>query len=142
MFTIGKFKMKYFLLLLGLSFNVFAFELPIVRIVDGDTISTKIFSMPRELQDYKIRVLGIDTPEKGHLAQCPKEAEMAIRASKFTREFIGQVRKMDVDKCSHDKYGGRIDCEVYINGKSLGDALIASGLARKYNGGKKSSWCE
>ena len=28
-----------------------------------------------------------------------------------------------------------------IRGKSLGDGLVLNGLARRYGGGKKSSWC-
>lgn len=132
---------KFLILLLCLSFNSFAFELPIIRVVDGDTIATKVMSMPREIQDYKIRVLGIDTPEKAPRAKCQKEAELAIKATKFTKDFIGKEKTMMVDKCSHDKYGGRIDCEVAIKGVSLGPELVKAGLAKPYNGGKKSSWC-
>lgn len=135
--------MKFKIIFLSLiSFNVFAFELPIVKVVDGDTISTKIMSMPRTLQDYKIRVVGIDTPEKGKLAKCEKEAALGLQATKFTKDFIGKEKVMNVDNCKHDKYGGRIDCDVFINGKSLSKALIDAKLAKPYDGGTKSSWCE
>ena len=29
----------------------------------------------------------------------------------------------------------------FVDGKNLSDMLIANGLARPYNGGAKSSWC-
>ena len=37
----------------------------------------------------------------------------------------------------------RIVADVYVDGENLAEALIDSGMAVKYDGGKKNtSWCE
>jgi endonuclease YncB( thermonuclease family) len=35
----------------------------------------------------------------------------------------------------------RIVAEVYVDGKSLTESLIAAGLGYRYHGGKKKAWC-
>jgi len=42
-----------------------------------------------------------------------------------------------------DEYAGRIDARVQLaDGRDLGAAMIAEGLARPYDGGKREGWCE
>ena len=36
----------------------------------------------------------------------------------------------------------RILANVMIDGQSLGDDLVRNMLARKYDGGKRSGWCD
>jgi endonuclease YncB( thermonuclease family) len=43
---------------------------------------------------------------------------------------------------AHDKYGGRVLGDVFLDGKRLSEMLIANGFARRYHGEKKSSWCD
>lgn len=115
----------------------------VTRLKDGDTFEIAANWSPYDL-DWSVRVLGIDTPEKGHLAKCDIERDRAARAralaTRLLNESQGRVRLVRV---KHDKYGGRIDAEVILaNGESLGDELIAAGLARPYNGnGPKPNWC-
>ena len=41
-----------------------------------------------------------------------------------------------------DKYGGRIDATVKVDGRDLAPALIAAGLGHPFNGeGKRAGWC-
>lgn len=116
--------------------------LPIVGGVDGDTIKTRIDALPCPLCKVSIRLRGIDTPEKGHRAKCAKEANLALHASKMTKDMIGSATLMTVRNPDWDKYGGRIDGEVIINGLNVGNELIANGLARPYTGkGPKPDWC-
>jgi endonuclease YncB( thermonuclease family) len=48
------------------------YDAQITRVIDGDTVA---FAAPWLLDPLKkelsIRVFGVDTPEKGHRAQCP-----------------------------------------------------------------------
>jgi micrococcal nuclease len=39
-----------------------------------------------------------------------------------------------------DKYGRAVR-EVRINGRDVGEAMIAAGLARSYAGEKRQGWC-
>jgi micrococcal nuclease len=92
-----------------------------------------------------IRVLGVDTPEKGHRATCPQEAAAAEKASQFTKDSLNSAIKAKqpvlIEIQKHDKYGGRVLGDVLINGQKLSAMLIANGHARPYFGKKKSSWC-
>lgn len=118
----------------------------ITRVIDGDTVAFQADFLPAPLKpELSIRVLGVDTPEKGHRAECPKEAAAAEKASQFTKDSLnaaikaGQPVLIEIQK--HDKYGGRVLGDVIINGQRLSDMLIANGHARVYHGEKKTSWC-
>ena len=119
---------------------------PVTRVIDGDTVEFNAPFMPAPLpKKLSIRVLGVDTPEKGHRASCPQEAAAAEQASQFTKDTLNKAYKSNlpvvIELNSHDKYGGRVLGDVIVNGQRLSAMLIANGHARPYFGEKKSSWC-
>ena len=119
---------------------------PITRVIDGDTVAFRADFLPAPLKpELSIRVLGVDTPEKGHRASCPQEAAAAEKASQFTKHSLNSAIKAKqpvlIEIQKHDKYGGRVLGDVIINGQRLSAMLIANGHARPYFGEKKSSWC-
>lgn len=115
---------------------------PITRVIDGDTVAFKADFMPAPLKpELSIRVLGVDTPEKGHRAACEKEAKAAIAASDFTKQAVSKAKTVQIELKSHDKYGGRVLGDVILDGKRLSQLLIENGHARPYKGDKKESWC-
>ena len=135
--------MKISLITLFLLFSptAYAYDWEILRIIDGDTLEIKNECFPKELK-LSVRVLGIDTPEKGLRAKCDKEAKLAEQASKFTKQFVGKNKTASFRNIKWDKYGGRLLADVEINGKSLAGELIRNNYARSYDGKKKGSWCE
>jgi len=86
-------------------------------------------------------VYGVDTPEKGHRAQCPQENTKGLAATEFTKTTIANGKKIQVAIATWDKFGGRVLGDVLIDGKSLRVALIKNGYAREYYGLAKESWC-
>lgn len=100
-------------------------------VVDGDTFW---------LNGQKIRVADIDTPET-HPARCPGEAALGDAATRRLQELLNagdfSLRSVDRDR---DRYG-RLLRVVERDGQSLGDMLIAEGLARPYAGGIRAGWC-
>jgi endonuclease YncB( thermonuclease family) len=114
---------------------------PVVGIRDGDTIAVDIPGLPATLNPVAIRLRGVDTPESGGQAKCVAERNLARRATGFTKLAIARGRRIEFTALDWDKYGGRIDAEVWIDGVSLADQLIAAGLARAYDGGKRDGWC-
>jgi len=112
----------------------------VTRVFDGDTIGVLVPTFPPELK-VKIRVRGIDTPEKRGLAKCQAERSLADKATTFTQDKINNARTISFDTLSWDKYGGRIVANVIIDEQDLGVQLINAGLARPYYGGYKASWC-
>jgi endonuclease YncB( thermonuclease family) len=116
--------------------------LPIISVVDGDTIATDLSRLPIPLNRVKIRVGGIDTPEKNYLAKCEKERELGLEAKAFVEKLVEGHSKMKVENYSYDKYGGRIVADVKIGGKSVAAELINAGLAMPYDGkGPRPDWC-
>jgi len=86
-------------------------------------------------------VFGVDTPEKGHRAQCPSEAQRGEAATAFTKQAIANSQKRQIVLMDWDKYGGRVLGDVLLNGQSLRQMLISNGFAREYYGEAKTSWC-
>ena len=118
------------------------YDAVITRVIDGDTVAFQADFLPAPLKkELSIRVFGVDTPEKGHRAQCPSEAQRGEAASAFTKQLIAASQKRQVVLMDWDKYGGRVLGDVILNGVSLRQQLIANGFAREYYGEAKTSWC-
>jgi endonuclease YncB( thermonuclease family) len=119
------------------------YDYVITRVIDGDTVAFAAPFLPDPLkEELSIRVFGVDTPEKGHRAMCPKEAEMGEAASAFTKDLVAISKTQQIAIMDWDKYGGRVLGDVILDGKSLRALLIEKGYAREYYGEAKQSWCE
>jgi endonuclease YncB( thermonuclease family) len=118
------------------------YDAVITRVIDGDTVAFQANFLPEPLKkELSIRVFGVDTPEKGHRAQCPLEASKGEAASLFTKTQVNASTKRQVILMDWDKYGGRVLGDVILDGKSLREMLIHQGYAREYYGEAKQSWC-
>ena len=116
----------------------------VVKVSDGDTIQFEAPFMEQYLglkPVLSLRVLGVDTPEKGGRAQCPQEDAKAQAASAFTKDAVAKAKTIQFEIKDHDKFGGRVLGDVFINGQRLSEMLIKNGHARAYFGEKKQSWC-
>ena len=119
------------------------YDAVITRVIDGDTVAFQADFLPAPLKkELSIRVFGVDTPEKGHRAQCPSEAQRGEAASAFTKAQINASSNRQIVLMDWDKYGGRVLGDVVLDGKSLRHLLIANGHAREYYGEAKTSWCQ
>lgn len=119
------------------------YDYVITRVIDGDTVAFAAPFLPDPLkEELSIRVFGVDTPEKGHRAMCPKEAEMGAAASAFTKDLVATSKTQQIAIMDWDKYGGRVLGDIILDGKSLRALLIEKGYAREYYGEAKQSWCE
>jgi len=141
---------KFLSILLLLPLMVFAqkqmpgvaYDFPITRVLDGDTVAFQAPFLPAPLkQELSIRVFGVDTPEKGHRAQCPQEAQRGEMATAFTKQQVASAQRRQVVLMNWDKFGGRVLGDVILDGRSLRQMLIQNGFAREYYGEAKQSWC-
>ena len=138
--------MKKLIALAALSFSTAVLANPydykIVKVADGDTVVFEAPFMPKPLKpQLSLRVLGVDTPEKGARAACPEEAAAAEKASAFTKNLVANAKTIQIELKEHDKFGGRVLGDVIIDGQRLSELLIKNGHARAYFGEKKASWC-
>ena len=118
------------------------YDAKIVRVNDGDTVVIAAPFLPAPLKpELAVRVYGVDTPEKGHRAQCPSEAQRGEAATAFTKNAVASTQKHQVVLYGWDKFGGRVLGDMILNGVSLRAELIKNGFAREYYGEAKQSWC-
>jgi micrococcal nuclease len=97
---------------------------------DGDTL--------RSPAGERIRVKGIDTPEiKG---ACAYERRLALEARDYVTAVVRSSRTTEIRRVGIDKYG-RTLAYVLVDGKDLGDEMVSRGLARKWEG-RRRSWCQ
>jgi endonuclease YncB( thermonuclease family) len=139
--------MKKFIAFFAIAFSSTAianpYEYKILKVSDGDTVVFEAPFMPAPLKpQLSLRVLGVDTPEKGARAGCPSEAAAAEKASAFTKNLVANAKKIQIELKEHDKFGGRVLGDLIVDGQRLSELLIKNGHARAYFGEKKASWCE
>ncbi len=101
----------------------------LVRVIDGDTF---------EVDGERIRIADIDTPEVN--GRCAHESELAARATGRMRDLLHQG-PFDLNPIARDedRYGRKLRI-VTRDGRSLGDILVAEGLARTWSG-RREPWC-
>jgi endonuclease YncB( thermonuclease family) len=117
----------------------------VVSIYDGDTLTVQIPYLPDVFGDrLSVRVNGIDTPEMR--SDCATKAErdaekiLAIKARDAVGEMIANGKRVTLTNLDRDKYF-RLLATVVVDGRVVGDELIARGLAVPYSGGTKVGWC-
>lgn len=113
----------------------------VVRVLDGDTVEVDVFLWPGLAQRIKLRLAGVNTPEKRGRGVSLCEKVAAKRATEFTRRFLKRALQVIVSGVKLGKFAGRVLGKISVNGKDLGDALMAAGLARPYSGGRRKAWC-
>lgn len=102
-----------------------------IRIIDGDTV---------QVGQHIIRLIGFDTPET-HRPRCVSELNRGKKATRRLRSFIkeAQFAKFLFNQ-SKDQYG-RLLAKMYLNNRDAADIMVSAGLAKRYNGGLRESWC-
>ena len=111
-----------------------------VRNYDGDTITFNLLNLhPIIGNKIAIRVNGVDTPEiRG---KCDKEKYDAEQAKGMVEDFLKDAERIDLKNMERGKYF-RIAADVIVDGESLGNILVESGMAIRYDGGRKvKGWC-
>lgn len=125
------------------AFMAKTYDAEVIRVLDGDTVVIAARYLPEPLKpELAVRVFGVDTPEKAPRAKCIAEAERGLAATAFTKQAVANATTVQVSIMSWDKYGGRVLGDLLLNGNSLSKMLIDAGLARRYFGEKKESWCQ
>lgn len=112
-----------------------------LRVIDGDSLEVRARLWLGLDLTVQVRIRGIDAPETGFRAKCSSERRMGAAAKdRLVDLAVGELMLANI---SADKYGGRVDADVSNGaGTDLKTAMLASGLARAYDGKKRSDWCD
>jgi micrococcal nuclease len=125
----------------------------VVRVVDGDTVDLAMELIPGQYFQLRVRLYGIDTPEKRPLKTAPNRDEEIAAAKRSTEALDGQLRRSNyiIDRAEFreaDKYG-RWLCDLFVRNNEndythLNEWMIREGYAKPYFGGTKEKFvvCE
>lgn len=105
----------YFIVLPSLCFG---FNAKVVNISDGDTVTV----VTDANKQVKIRLYGIDTPEKGQA--------FGQKAKEFTSKSVSG-KNVTIEEINKDRYGRTVGI-ISANGSILNEELIKNGLAWHY----------
>lgn len=96
----------------------------VLRVVDGDTLKVQIVD-----KDYKVRLLGVDTPESVSPKKEKNTKEGKI-ASEYTKKNLeGKDIILEFDVSPYDRYG-RLLAYVYVDGICYNEKLLEEGYAK------------
>jgi micrococcal nuclease len=109
----------------------------LVSVIDGDTILVTAHPWPQHSISVMVRLRGIDAAEMR--SNCSGTRDLAIRAKAILTAALGpQPDNLLLQDVSGDKYFGRVVANVrFGDGRDAAALLLASGLARPYDGGRK-----
>jgi micrococcal nuclease len=113
------------------TFTLCAKKMQANCVIDGDTI---------RYGGEKVRIMDIDAPEI-HEPKCASEKALGDRATLRLLEIInaGPITLVRVGHRDRDQYGRHLRT-IQRNGRSITEVMVAEGLARKWDG-RRRSWC-
>jgi len=113
----------------------------VISVYDGDTINCDvtypIIKKLRAINEQKIRIYGIDTPEIR--TKNLDEKALGYKVRDYVRSIIDGKEVELLLVVDNDKYG-RLLAYVFIDDMDLGEHLISIGYAKEYYGGTKQKW--
>lgn len=109
----------------------------VLEVVDGDTVDLSLdlgFSITYKV---RVRILGIDTPEK-----TGDQKVYGLAVKEWVKQwFAAQKGPLYLVSKQWDKYGGRVLGDIQLqDGSSYSAMLVTKGMGRAYNGEAKPAW--
>ena len=119
---------------------MYEYKCKIVKVVDGDTVDVDIdLGFGVWLNDERVRIMGIDTPESR--TRDKVEKKFGLAAKKRLKELLGPtaILKTQVSKSGEDLKGkfGRILGDFVVGDRTVTEILVDEGHAVPYFGGSK-----
>jgi endonuclease YncB( thermonuclease family) len=111
----------------------------VLRVLDGDTFEARVHLWPGLDITTRVRLRGIDAPE--FKARCIEE-RMKAETSRDALKAILDQGEVGITRVMLDKYGGRVIADASTRATpDVSSALVEAGLARRYGGARRESWC-
>lgn len=110
-----------------------------VLAVDGDTFELQRLT-DRGVQQIRLRLIGWDSPESGNAAQCVEESDLGVAVERRTQALFAEGQTVTFLPKRVDQYG-RTRAHVWLDGDHVGWLLAREGLAKRWEGENRPSWC-
>ena len=120
---------------------MYEYRVTIIKVVDGDTVDVDIdLGFGISLNNERVRIMGIDTPESRTRDKVEKKFGLASKAR--LKELLGKksVLKTQINKKGEDmkgKFGRVLGDFVTDSGKMITEIMIKEGHCVPYFGGSK-----
>lgn len=118
--------------------NAGGYRIGPLRIIDGDTFVS---------DGETIRLANIDAPELSPRSECLAEANLAEVAKRELDTLLGASWAGSgsgvlpvIERAGRDRYGRTLARVASVDGKDVGEELIARGVAVRWTG-KRADWC-
>ena len=120
---------------------MYEYKVNILKVVDGDTVDIDIdLGFGIWLNDERVRIMGIDTPESRTRDKIEKKFGLASKA--MLKRVLGKdtVLKTTINKKGVDIKGkfGRVLGDFLYKGKPVSKLMCREGFAVPYFGGNKA----
>ena len=117
----------------------YIYEAEVIAWIDGDTVAlhvTKDYDFGFHITvtgqfEGHFRLLGVDTPEKGHLNY--------REATAFSKSLAPVGSIVTIETRKYDKFGRYLAKVINKDGLNISNELIKMGLGKPYNGGHKDT---
>ena len=122
-------------------------KVKVLRVVDGDTVDiAMVTDDTNRIFKYRVRLYGIDTPEKKPLKSNPdrdKEIEAAKKSSQALHQKMEENHHLVTILLSKpDKYGRLLGTLYDEKGEDINQWMVHQGFATPYFGKTKKSFAE
>lgn len=115
----------------------------VLRVIDGDTVDLAIHIYNEHYQ-FRVRLYGIDTPEKRPLKSSPnrdEEIEASKRSTKALSTYLERSENMvHAEFKEADKYGRWLVILSTKDHVNLNEWMVKEGYAKPYFGGTKEKF--
>ncbi len=114
-------------------------ETSVIKVLDGDTFLAEAMIWPGQVLHVKVRIRGIDAPEKR--SKCKAERYAAAKASRTLTALL-ESGPVHISNIGGGKYYGRVLADVTAgNIKSVAAVMLSRSVVRPYRGGRRRSYC-
>ena len=90
------------------------------------------------MEGEKIRLLRLDTPEKGHQAECLAERRLSRLATERLTELLADG--IIIERDGVDRYGRTLAVVKDGDGRDVAEVLVLEGYGKVWEG-RQVDWC-
>lgn len=129
------------------SFEGLRTKVKVLRVVDGDTVDIAMANEYfKKIYKYRVRLYGIDTPEKKPSKQNANREQEIAAAHRATQAIIDKLKEnrnlVTILFHKQDKYGRQLGTLYGEHDENINEWMIQQGYAVSYDGKKKPAYSE